>query len=159
MRLSVPFETEGSVTGSSISESGLGEGAFMSGEGIGLVKAGFISSSFFFRCFTLDENVLYAWNHNGFETNTLIFRAEYVYVRHQLHVFLVVTQLRLRLVQQRYQMAPGLNLQLQSAQIQFYAFHVVLHFFLHVVHMRPICKYSTKNCNEYYNIKAKLNTL
>lgn len=49
-----------SEPGRSRSESGLGEGAFMSGDGIGLLRVGSISSSFFLTFFTLVPNALYA---------------------------------------------------------------------------------------------------
>lgn len=43
-----------------MSESGLGDGAFTSGDGTGLLRVGFNSSSFLFKFFTLVENALYA---------------------------------------------------------------------------------------------------
>lgn len=46
--------------GKSISESGLGDGAFISGDGMGLLNVGSISSSFFLTFLILAPNVLYA---------------------------------------------------------------------------------------------------
>lgn len=59
----LPFVVGVSVS-NSISESGLGDGAFMSGEGIGLLKVGSNSSSFFLTVLTRDPKALYAFKNN-----------------------------------------------------------------------------------------------
>lgn len=51
---------EAVVVGKSKSESGLGEGALISGDGIGLFNVGIISSNFFFKFFTRSAKALYA---------------------------------------------------------------------------------------------------